>query len=80
MDIMSGPQLYVNLTKLVPSKDLEYLPYVYRLLLNQDTNVLREVLSGGNRAQSIMNNLLQQAKSMRSDYGREEYSEPDYDN
>jgi hypothetical protein len=80
IDIMSGPQLYINLTKLIPSKDLEYLPYAYRLLLNQDTNVLREVLSGGNKAQSIMNNLIQQAKSMRTDYGREEYTEPDYDN
>ena len=79
IDIMSGPQLYINLTKLIPAKDLEYLPYAYRLLLNQNAETLREVLSGGNRAQSIMNGLIKQAKSMRTDYEREEYSEPDYE-
>lgn len=68
MDIMSGPQLYTNMAKLVPNKDMEYLPYVYRLLLKQDVNTLREVLSGGGRGQAIMNKLLSQAKEMQSEY------------
>ena len=68
MDIMSGPQLYTNLAKLVPSKDVEYLPYAYRLLLKQNAATIREVLSGGGRAQSIMNGLLQQAKSIQGEY------------
>lgn len=68
MDIMSGPQLYTNMAKLVPNKDMEYLPYVYRLLLKQDINVLREVLSSGGKGQAIMNKLLQQAKDMQGEY------------
>jgi len=62
MDIMSGPQLYTNLAKLVPNKELEYLPYVYRLLLKQNPNTIKEVLAGGGKAQTIINRLLSQAK------------------
>ena len=78
IDIMSGPQLYTNLTKLVPAKDIEYLPYVYRLLLKQNAATIREVLSGGGRAQGIMNNLVQQAKTMQGEYeqaGEEKYKD-----
>lgn len=78
MDIMSGPQLYTNLTKLIPAKDIEYLPYVYRLLLKQNGATIREVLAGGGRAQSIMSNLIQQAKTMQGDYeqsGEEKYTD-----
>jgi len=65
---MSGPQLYTNMSRLIPSKDIEYLPYVYRLLLKQNANTIREVLAGGGRAQGIMNGLLQQAKSIQGEY------------
>ena len=78
VDIMSGPQLYTNLAKLVPAKDVEYLPYAYRLLLKQNAATIREVLSGGGRAQGIMNNLVQQAKTMQGDYeqaGEEKYKD-----
>ncbi|NBW33657.1 MAG: hypothetical protein EBR30_01225 [Cytophagia bacterium] len=68
VDIMSGPQLYTNMSRLIPSKDIEYLPYVYRLLLKQNANTIREVLAGGGRAQGIMNGLLQQAKSIQGEY------------
>jgi hypothetical protein len=78
VDIMSGPQLYTNLAKLVPAKDVEYLPYAYRLLLKQNAATIREVLSGGGKAQGIMNNLVQQAKNMQGDYeqaGEEKYKD-----
>lgn len=68
MDIMSGPQLYTNMAKLVPNKDIEYLPYAYRLLLKQNGNTIREVLAGGGRAQGIMSKLIQQAKDMQGEY------------
>ena len=68
MQIMSGPQMYTNLSKMVPTKDAEYLPLVYKLLLQQDTNTIKTVLGGGARGQSIINKLLQQAKQSMEDY------------
>ena len=64
MQIMSGPQLYNNLIKFFPVKENEYLPYVYRLLLKEKPDVIKEVLAGGARAQSIITRLLAQAKEM----------------
>jgi hypothetical protein len=76
MDIMTGPQLYTNMSKLIPSKDIELLPYVYRLLLKKDINTTREVLSGGGRAQNIINTLIQQAKTMQGEYDQASDEKP----
>ena len=76
MDIMTGPQLYTNMSKLIPSKDIELLPYVYRLLLKKDINTIREVLSGGGRAQNIINTLIQQAKTMQGEYDQSSDEKP----
>ena len=68
VDIMSGPQLYTNLTKHVPSKDIEYLPLIYKLLLKENINTIREVLSSGGKSQSIISRLIQLAKQMMGEY------------
>jgi hypothetical protein len=68
VDIMSGPQLYTNLTKHIPSKDIEYLPLVYKLLLKENINIIKEVLSGGGKAQSTISRLVQQAKQIMGEY------------
>ena len=78
VDIMSGPQLYTNLTKHIPSKDVEYLPLVYKLLLRENINAIKEVLSGGGKSQSTINRLIQQAKQMMGEYsssGEEGYTD-----
>ena len=73
VDIMTGPELYTNLAKLVPQKDIEYLPLVFKLLLGLDINIIREVLSGGGKAQTYIQKLLQTAKEQQSDYDKSEF-------
>lgn len=68
VDIMSGPQLYTNLTKRISSKDIEYLPLIYKLLLKENINTIREVLSSGGKSQSIISRLIQQAKQIMGEY------------
>lgn len=68
IDIMTGPQLYTNMSKLIPTKDIQYLPYVYRLLLAEDINTIKDVISGGGKSQRIITQLLQKVKNMISDY------------
>ena len=55
---MTGPELYTNLAKLVPQKDIEYLPLVFKLLLGLDINIIRDVLSGGGKAQTYIQKLV----------------------
>jgi hypothetical protein len=73
VDIMTGPELYTNLAKLVPQKDIEYLPLVFKLLLGLDINIIREVLSGGGKAQTYIQKLLQTAKEQQSNYDKSEF-------
>ena len=73
VDIMTGPELYTNLAKLVPQKDIEYLPLVFKLLLSLNINIIKEVLSGGGKAQTYIQKLLQTAKEQQSDYDKSEF-------
>ena len=75
VDIMSGPALYTNLAKLIPQKDIEYLPLVFKLMLGLDVNTIKEILSGGGRTQMHIQKLLQQAKDLQNDYEKEEYED-----
>ena len=68
MQLMSGPQLYTNLVKLVPQKDLEFLPLIYKLLLSEDINTIKTVLAGGVRAEHIMKGIISKAKQQMSDF------------
>lgn len=77
IDIMSGPQLYTNLAKLLPAKDVEFLPLVFKLLLQKDMNIIKTVLTGGGRAQNIINNILQQAKELQDNYDKGSYGTED---
>lgn len=73
IDIMSGPELYTNLSKLLPQKDIEYLPLVFKLLLQLDINIIREVLTGGGKAQAYAQRLLQKAKDLQDNYDKGEF-------
>ena len=75
VDIMSGPALYTNLAKLIPQKDIEYLPLVFKLMLGLDVNTIKEILSGGGKTQMHIQKLLQQAKDLQNDYEKEEYED-----
>lgn len=75
IDIMSGPQLYINFAKLFSSKDMKYIPYVYRLLMSsKDINTIKEILSGGGKSQQLINNLILQVKEML-EQGEEGYKD-----
>lgn len=73
VDIMSGPELYTNLSKMLPQKDIEYLPLVFKLLLGLDINIIREVLTGGGKAQAYIQRLLQKAKDLQGNYDKGAY-------
>ena len=79
VDIMSGPQLYTNLAKLVTGNDTELLPLVYKLLLKEDIATIKSVLEGGGKAQRIIAGLISQARNLMDAFNKEdEYSDSDY--
>jgi hypothetical protein len=77
IDIMSGPELYTNLSKMLPQKDIEYLPLVFKLLLGLDVSIIREVLTGGGKAQAYVERLLQKAKELQDSYDKGAYGTED---
>ena len=46
---------------------------MFKLLLGLDINIIREVLSGGGKAQTYIQKLLQTAKEQQSDYDKSEF-------
>ena len=77
IDIMTGPELYTNLSKMLPQKDIEYLPLVFKLLLGLDVSIIREVLTGGGKAQAYVERLLQKAKELQDSYDKGAYGTED---
>jgi hypothetical protein len=73
IDIMTGPELYTNLSKMLPQKDIEYLPLVFKLLLGLDVSIIREVLTGGGKARAYVERLLQKAKELQDSYDKGAY-------
>lgn len=73
IDIMSGPSLYTNIVKMIPQKDIEYLPLVFKLLIGLDINTIKEVLAAGGKSQAIIQQLLQRAKDLQDNYDKGEY-------
>ena len=73
IDIMSGPALYTNIAKMIPQKDIEYLPFVFKLLIGLDINTIKEVLAAGGKSQAIIQQLLQRAKDLQDNYDKGEF-------
>ena len=71
--IMAGPALEMKLRKLVPSDKIEYLPLVKKLFYKLPVQSIKDVLLGGSKASSIINNLIKQAEQSMSDTEDSEY-------
>jgi hypothetical protein len=62
---------------MLPQKDIEYLPLVFKLLLGLDVSIIREVLTGGGKAQAYVERLLQKAKELQDSYDKGAYGTED---
>lgn len=65
--IMAGPALEMKLRKLVPADKIEYLPLVKKLFYRLPIATIKDILLGGMKAQSHMNDLLKQAEKSVED-------------
>ena len=65
--IMAGPALEMKLRKLIPSDKIEYLPLVKKLFYRLPVETIKDILLGGMKAQSYMNDLLRQAEKSVED-------------
>lgn len=75
MEVMSGPQLYTNIVKLMPQNKMEYLPLTYKLLLRQPSENIKTILAGGGKAQNIVAKLAHQAEEMMNNFEQGESEE-----
>lgn len=65
--IMAGPALEMKLRKLVPADKIEYLPIVKKLFYRLPVETIKDILLGGMKAQSYVNDLLRQAEKSVED-------------
>ncbi len=68
LDIISGPDLYTRLVASIPSNKAKLIPIIYKLLLQQEPDMIKSVLLGGNAAKNVMNPLISQAQEMIDDF------------
>lgn len=71
IEIMSGPQLYTNFQKAVPSNKQHLLPLIYKMLLREPIENMRAVLQGGSRGAQIINDLASKAEQTMQDFKSE---------
>ena len=65
--IMAGPALELKLRKLIPADKIEYLPIVKKLFYKLPVETIKDILLGGMKAQSYMNDLIKQAEESMED-------------
>ena len=65
--IMAGPALELKLRKLIPADKIEYLPIVKKLFYKLPIETIKDILLGGMKAQSYMNDLIKQAEESMED-------------
>ena len=65
--IMAGPALELKLRKLIPADKIEYLPIVKKLFYKLPIETIKDILLGGMKAQSYMNDLIKQAEQSMED-------------
>ena len=65
--IMAGPALEMKLRKLVPLDKIEYLPIIKKLFYKLPIETIKDILLGGMKAQSYMNDLVKTAEESMED-------------
>ena len=65
--IMAGPALEMKLRKLVPTNKIEYLPIIKKLFYKLPIETIKDILLGGMKAQSYMNDLVKKAEESMED-------------
>ena len=65
--IMAGPALELKLRKLIPADKIEYLPIIKKLFYKLPVETIKDILLGGMKAQSYMNDLIKQAEESMED-------------
>ena len=65
--IMAGPALELKLRKLIPSDKIEYLPIIKKLFYKLPIETIKDILLGGMKAQSYMNDLVKTAEESMED-------------
>lgn len=68
LEMISGPKLAKYIQSMIDIDDQYLTPYIIKILLSNYTDdQIRQVLTGGNAAQRIMNQIVQQARTMDDD-------------
>ena len=65
--IMAGPALEMKLRSLVPKEKIEYLPLIKKLFYKLPIETIKDILLGGMKAQSYMNDLVKTAEESMED-------------
>jgi len=77
--IMAGPAIDTRLRAFIPHNKIQYLPLLKKLIIRLPIPQIKELLMGGNRAQSIMAQLIKVAEKQWSDFENPEPEQPEGD-
>jgi len=75
--IMAGPAIDTRLRNFIPHDKIQYMPLLKKLIVRLPIPQIKELLMGGNRAQSIMNQLIKVAEKQWNDFQNPEPEEPE---
>lgn len=68
MQLMAGPDLYKKLYSMIPNDVSHLFPLIFKLLLQQSVDDIKEVLSASVRGKQILQSLTVEANSLMDDY------------
>lgn len=71
-DILYGPEFYNLLIKYIPDDKRELIPLVYKKVLDADMDDIKEILAGGGKAKTLIDQIVQQASDEMENYEKYE--------
>ena len=66
--LMAGPEMYRQFQKMIPADKRQLFPLIYKLLLTEPADIIRIVLTGGERGQKTLDDIISQAEDEWNEY------------
>ena len=66
--LMAGPEMYREFQRMIPADKKHLFPLIYKLLLTEPADIIRTVLTGGERGQRTLDDIISQAEDQWNEY------------
>lgn len=68
LEIMAGPDLYKSLSTLIPQESITLTPLIFKNMFSLSKEQITQILGGGNRAQTLMRELINISRQQLEEY------------